>query len=186
MTVLFFKNLLVSEIFLQHPKFNAFYFMLYHACSENLANRDIKELPEVIQSEMGQKQKLERVLSLINNILNVHSSAQRWSVDSQYQKRNIQTNLQTCDVRVFLRNSLEGSGSCVAPLGFARPLLPRSHPSARSRRNSHHCCHCELTLAVSRLCFDLVPLYYLTSKRRVSLLRASLAAAFQQISTSNT
>ena len=179
MTVLFFKNLLVSEIFLQHPKFNAFYFILYHACSENLANRDIKELPEVIQSEMGQKQKLERVLSLINNILNVHSSAQRWSVDSQYQKNKQQICKDIMfDVCVFLRNSLEGSGSCVAPLGFARPLLPRSHPSARSRRNSHHCCHCELTHAVSRLCFNFISKSYLTLP--------CLAAAFQQISTSNT
>ena len=52
--------------------------------SETLAKRDIKELPEVIQSEMGQKQKLQRVLNLINDILKVHPTLQKWTVDSKF------------------------------------------------------------------------------------------------------
>lgn len=54
--------------------------------AEQLAGVEIKEMPEVIQSEMGQKQKLQRVLDMINRILqmppNWHNT--KWSVDSKY------------------------------------------------------------------------------------------------------
>ena len=42
------------------------------------------EVPEVTQSEMGQKQKLREVLDMVNHLLNLTPSwvDQKWSVDS--------------------------------------------------------------------------------------------------------
>lgn len=41
-------------------------------------------MPEVTQSEMGQKQKLREVLDMVNHLLNLTPSwvDQKWSVDS--------------------------------------------------------------------------------------------------------
>lgn len=43
------------------------------------------EVPEVTQSEMGQKQKLREVLDMVNHLLNLTPSwvDQKWSVDSK-------------------------------------------------------------------------------------------------------
>ncbi len=48
------------------------------------------EVPEVSQSEIGQKQKLRVVLDMINKILQVppHWSHAKWSVDSKYTKHS--------------------------------------------------------------------------------------------------
>ena len=60
-------------------------YVLIWIFAEKLAGVEIKEMPEVIQSEMGQKQKLQRVLDMINRILqlppNWHNT--KWSVDSR-------------------------------------------------------------------------------------------------------
>jgi len=44
------------------------------------------EVPEVTQSEMGQKQKLREVLDMVNHLLNLTPSwvDQKWSVDSTF------------------------------------------------------------------------------------------------------
>ena len=46
------------------------------------------EVPEVSQSELGQKQKLHVILDVINRILNLPElgswTQQKWSVDSKY------------------------------------------------------------------------------------------------------
>ena len=52
--------------------------------SECLARLQV-EMPEVTQSEIGQKQKLSAVLGVVNNILQLPPSwnQHKWSVDSQ-------------------------------------------------------------------------------------------------------
>ncbi|ESO05197.1 hypothetical protein HELRODRAFT_186951 [Helobdella robusta] len=52
---------------------------------EKLANIKV-EVPEVTQSEIGQKQKLKDVLNTINQVLNISWSDHRWSVDSIHSK----------------------------------------------------------------------------------------------------
>jgi len=44
------------------------------------------EVPEVTQSEMGQKQKLREVLDMVNHLLNLTPAwvDQKWSVDSMF------------------------------------------------------------------------------------------------------
>ena len=44
------------------------------------------EVPEVTQSEMGQKQKLREVLDMVNRLLNLTPAFidQKWSVDSKF------------------------------------------------------------------------------------------------------
>jgi parvin len=55
---------------------------------ENLASVQIRELPEVIQSESGQKQKLKAVLDMIHRCLNLppNWNQVRWSVDRIHSK----------------------------------------------------------------------------------------------------
>ena len=50
---------------------------------EKLEKIQIRELPEVIQSEMGQKQKLKTVLDMINKALQLPPNWNqiKWSVD---------------------------------------------------------------------------------------------------------
>lgn len=54
---------------------------------EKLGNVKV-EVPEVTQSEMGQKQKLREVLDMVNQLLNLQPSwvDQQWSVDSIHSK----------------------------------------------------------------------------------------------------
>ena len=60
----------------------------YHYLStEKLAQIKV-EVPEVTQSEVGQKQKLKVVLDVVNKILQVPASwtaRQKWSVDSEWE-----------------------------------------------------------------------------------------------------
>ena len=59
----------------------------FHALiAEKLAEVQIRELPEVIQSEMGQKQKLKTVLDMINKILQhpPNWNQLKWSVDRKH------------------------------------------------------------------------------------------------------
>jgi len=53
--------------------------------SEKLGSVKV-EVPEVTQSEMGQKQKLREVLDMVNHLLNLTPSwvDQKWSVDSMW------------------------------------------------------------------------------------------------------
>lgn len=55
---------------------------------EKLAEVQIREMPEVIQSEMGQKQKLKTVLDMINKILQLppNWNQLKWSVDRVHSK----------------------------------------------------------------------------------------------------